>query len=112
MVTNTKIQLLGGIVVLAVNTAGEVLTSSTICTGMSQSSLSSILFNTSSTGPVLEHIATSHTSLFPTREALSSLLNQGSNFLGSSPSYIVIESNNLSNSCWWVFSTNCPKAVP
>ena len=36
---------------------------------------------------VLEHMATSLTSLFPTRQALSNLLNQGSNFSGSSPSY-------------------------
>ena len=53
-----------------------------------------MLFSTSNTGPVLEHMATSLTSLFPTRQALSNLLNQGSNFLGSSPSYPRIESNN------------------
>ena len=35
-----------------------------------------MLFNTSNTGPVLEHIATSLTSLFPTRQALSNLLSQ------------------------------------
>ena len=39
-----------------------------------------MLFSTSNTGPVLEHMATSLTSLFPTRQALSNLLNQGSNF--------------------------------
>ena len=43
-----------------------------------------MLFSTSNTGPVLEHMATSLTSLFPTRQALSNLLNQGSNFSGSS----------------------------
>ena len=41
-----------------------------------------MLFSTSNTGLVLEHMATSLTSLFPTRQALSNLLNQGSNFQG------------------------------
>ena len=71
-----------------------------------------MLFSTSNTGPVLEHMATSLTSLFPTRQALSNLLNQGLNFSGSSPSYTGIESNNLSNSLCRVFSTNCPKLDP
>ena len=62
-----------------------------------------MLFSTSSTGPVLEHIATSLTSLFPTRQALSNLLNQGSNFSGSSPLNTGIESNSLSNSLCRVF---------
>ena len=51
-----------------------------------------MLFSTSNTGPVLEHMATSLTSLFPTKQALPNLLNQGSNFSGSSPSYTGIES--------------------
>ena len=50
-----------------------------------------MLFSTSNTGPVLEHMATSLTSLFPTKQALSNLLNQGSNF--SDPPYHIPELN-------------------
>ena len=38
-----------------------------------------MLFSTSNTGPVLEHMVTSLTSLFPTIQALSTLLSSGSN---------------------------------
>ena len=41
-----------------------------------------MLFSTSNTGPVLEHMATSLTSLFPTRQALSNLLNKAQTFQG------------------------------
>ena len=48
----------------------------------------SILWSTSSTGPLAQHIATSHISHFPTLQAFCNCSSHGSNLSGSSPSYM------------------------
>ena len=69
-----------------------------------------MLFSTSNTGPVLEHMATSLTSLSLLDKHFLIYLTKAQISLGPPRHTTGIESNSLSNSLCRVFSTNGPKA--